>query len=70
MDELSLKNVLVLEGADKDLASTIVSNTKGKDQAVVVFDSMQSVDKEALAQGASYLGIMEKNLQALKTALN
>ena len=70
VDELGLKNVLVLEGADKDLANTIVSNTQAKDQAVVVFDSMQSVDKAALQQGASYLGIMEKNLQAFKTALS
>ncbi len=70
VDELGLKNVLVLEGADKALADTIVGNTKGKDQAVVAFDSMQSVDKNALAQGVSYLGIMEKNLQALKAALN
>ncbi|MGI6695502.1 MAG: metal ABC transporter substrate-binding protein [Christensenellales bacterium] len=70
VDELGLKNVLVLEGADKTLASTIVNNTKAKDQAVVVFDSMQSVDQAALKRGVTYLSIMEHNLQALKTALN
>ncbi|MGI6688184.1 MAG: metal ABC transporter substrate-binding protein [Christensenellales bacterium] len=70
VDELGLKNVLVLEGADKTLASTIVNNTKAKDQAVVVFDSMQSVDQAALKRGVTYLSIMEYNLQALKTALN
>ena len=37
---------------------------------MIVFNSMQSVDQAALAQGASYLGIMKENLQALIAALN
>ena len=68
-DELSLSSVLVLEGADKTLASTIIANTQEKNQQVVVMDSMQSVDRFAIEKGASYLGIMESNLQALKNAL-
>ena len=59
----------MLEGADKTLASTIIANTQEKNQQVVVMDSMQSVDRFAIEKGASYLGIMESNLQALKNAL-
>lgn len=69
VDELALNHVLVLEGADKDLAGTVIANTAEKDQAVIVFDSMQSVDRAALNAGVTYLGIMEANLQALATAL-
>lgn len=70
VDELELKHVLVLEGADKALASTVIDNTETKGQTMIVFNSMQSVDQAALAQGASYLGIMKENLQALIAALN
>lgn len=69
VDELALNHVLVLEGADKDQASTVIANTTDKDQAVIVFDSMQSVDRAALNEGVTYLGIMEANLQALAAAL-
>ncbi|MDD4080502.1 MAG: metal ABC transporter substrate-binding protein [Eubacteriales bacterium] len=68
-DELGLKNVLVLEGGDKDLARTIVSSTREAGQDILAMDSMQSVNRQAIEAGASYLGLMESNLRALEEAL-
>lgn len=70
VDELSLKHVLVIEGADKKIAETIISSTRSKDQNVIVMDSIQSVTRADVEKGVTYLEIMEKNLEALKKALN
>lgn len=69
VDELGLSTVLTLEKSDGKIAKTIVENTKTKDQQIVTMDSMQSVTAEQVADGVSYLSVMEKNLDALKTAL-
>lgn len=69
VDELGLSTVLILEKSDGKIAKTIVENTKTKDQQIITMDSMQSVTAEQLAEGRSYLSIMEKNLDALKAAL-
>ena len=69
MDELKLKSVMVLEGADKHLAGTVVGSTQAKNQGVLALDSMQSVDQEAIEAGASFLGIMQNNLMVLRDAL-
>ncbi len=69
-DELELPAVLTTEGNNHRIAETIVSCTKTGDQKILALDSMQSVDRERIEEGASYLGIMESNLQVLKEALN
>lgn len=69
MDELKLKSVMVLEGADKHLAGTVVGSTQAKNQGVLALDSMQSVDQKAIEAGASFLGIMQNNLMVLRDAL-
>ncbi|MDO5136208.1 MAG: metal ABC transporter substrate-binding protein [Eubacteriales bacterium] len=66
MDELDLRCVFTLENSDQRIASTIVENTKKKDQKLLVMDSMQS---ETAEDEETYLSIMEKNLEALKEAL-
>ena len=69
LDELGLPAVLQIESADGSIARTVVENTKGKDQQILTLDSMQSTTAQDVAAGASYLAIMEKNLDVLKTAL-
>ena len=69
VDELGLKNVMTIEGADKNIAETIVSNTASKDQKILSLDSMQSVTNKDIEAGATYLSIMENNLTVLKEAL-
>jgi len=70
LDELKLKSVLTIEGTEQNIAQAIIQNTADKDQTVLSLDSMQSVDADDIAQGLSYLGVMESNLQVLKDALN
>ncbi len=69
MDELNLPCVLTIQGSTHKIAQTVVNNTTTKDQKILLMDSMQSTTWEDVKNGASYLSIMEKNLEALKTAL-
>lgn len=69
IDELGLSNVLTIEGKNHKIANTVVDNTKNKDQKVLTMDSMQSTTSKDVKDGATYLGIMEKNLEVLKEAL-
>lgn len=69
VDDLELPCVLTIEGAQHRIAETIVQNTAGKNQKVLTMDSMQSTTSKAVANGATYLSVMEKNLSVLKEAL-
>lgn len=69
VDELGISKVLVLENSDQKIAETIIQNTKEKNQEIVVMDSMQGVTAEDIANGATYLESMEKNLAALGQAV-
>ena len=69
MDELGLPAVLTIEGANHKIAETVVRNTQNGGQKILSLDSMQSVTAKDVKDGASYLAIMEKNLEVLKEAL-
>ncbi len=69
VDELGLKAILQIESADGKIAKTIKDTTKTKNQMILVMNSMQSATSADVKQGASYLSIMEKNLEVLKDAL-
>ena len=67
VDELKLPYVLTIDGTKHKIAETVISNTKSKNQKILVLDSMQST---TLNNNTSYLAIMQKNLETLKTVLN
>ena len=69
VDDLGLPCVLTIEGAQHRIAETIVQNTAGKKQKVLTMDSMQSTTSKDVANGTTYLSVMEKNLSVLKEAL-
>ena len=69
LDELGLPCVLTIEGAKHRIAETIVENTTAKNQKVLSVDSMQSTTSKDVAQGTTYLSVMEKNLDVLTDAL-
>ncbi len=69
VDELSLHTVITLEGSDQKIANTIIQNTETKDQQILTMNSMQSTTSKDVQEGASYLAIMEGNLEILKEAL-
>ena len=52
------------------IAQTVIENTKAKDQKILQLNSMQSITSEEIADGATYLSVMEDNLGILKKALN
>ena len=68
-DELKLNNLMVIENSDQKIAKKIIETTESKDQKIVEMNSMQSVTADQIADGATYLGIMEANLKALVAAL-
>ena len=67
--EHKLSSVLVLENSDKKVADAIIANTDTKDQKILVINSLQSVTKEEIDQGRTYISTMEENLEILKQAL-
>lgn len=68
-DELKLNNLMVIENSDQKIAKKIIETTKAKDQKIVEMNSMQSITNDDIANGATYLSIMENNLKALTEAL-
>ena len=69
-DELHLPAVLTIEGANHQIAQTVISNTASKDQKLLTLDSMQGITAQDVRDGATYLAVMEENLAVLKEALN
>ena len=70
VDELKLPCVLTIEGKNHKIAETIVENTAEKNQKILTMDSMQSTTSEDVANGTTYLSVMEQNLSVLKEALD
>ncbi len=62
-----VKFILTIEGGDKSLAEAVAGECGC---TVRSLDSMQSVKRSDIEGGATYLEIMEKNLEVLKEVLN
>ena len=69
IDELSLPVILTTDSPVPRLAETIAANAQRRGVAILKLDSMQSVTRPDVESGASYLGVMESNLEILKEAL-
>lgn len=69
VDELGLTCVLTIEGTKHNIAETIISNTKSKNQQVLTINSLQSITSNDVKNGTTYLSVMEQNLEVLKDAL-
>ncbi|MBQ4378380.1 MAG: zinc ABC transporter substrate-binding protein [Treponema sp.] len=70
VNELNLQRVCQIESGNGKIAKTVISNSKNRKAKIVTFDSLQSTTKEQIKKGTTYLNAMEKNLDALKEALN
>ena len=70
IDAHSLPYVLTLESSNGDLARTAISESRDKNATVLAIDSMQSIGKRDIESGLSYIGVMENNLDVIKTALS
>ena len=69
VDELGIPAVLTIEKSDGKIAKTIIKNTKAKNQKILTLDSMQSTTSNDIKKGVTYLSIMTKNADVLKSAL-
>ena len=69
VDELKLPAVVVLENRHHKIAETVVKTAKSKGVKIIAVDSLQSSTSRDAAKGKTYLGAMEKNLAAVRTAL-
>ena len=69
VDELKLPAVVVLENRHHKIAETVVKTAKSKGVRILAVDSLQSSTSRDAAKGKTYLGAMEKNLSAIRTAL-
>ena len=66
IDGLNAPKVYVLEKSDGKIAKTVISNTKGKNAAIVALDSMQSTNTDDIKNGKTYISTMKKNLECLR----
>lgn len=65
--ELKLDDIIVLEGSDRKIASTVAAETGAR---IVMLDSCQSVTKKDVADGKTYISVMEENLKVITEALS
>lgn len=70
MDELDLDTVFIIENSDDSIAKSIISSSKNKNAKIQKLNSIQSVTSDDISRGASYISIMNDNLDTLKKVLN
>ena len=69
LSELKLPAVMTIDKSDKKIAKTVVETSDQKDTPILEMNSMQSVTEKDVLDGATYLGIMESNLEVLTKAI-
>ena len=69
LNELDLRAVLTIETGDGYLAKTIAEASGRTDVQILQLNSMQAVTAAELSAGASYLDIMQSDLDTLRQAL-
>ncbi len=69
MDEEKLSCIFAIDGSTQQVAKAILGASKDASRPILVLDSMQTVNRDMIDKGVSYLGIMENNLLVLKQAL-
>ena len=68
LNELNCDTVFTLENSDHSIAETII-RTSGRDASIAELNSLQSVSAQEIADGASYLSLMQKNCDVLAKVL-
>ncbi len=67
--ELKPDSIFVTESSDKKLARTVIDGADLPETKITVLNSMQAVTLEQTENGASYIKIMQENLQKISSAL-
>ena len=69
VNELDCNTLFTLENSDKSIANTIIS-TSGRNIGITELNSLQSVSRDDIKNGATYISLMQKNYDVLKKVLN
>ncbi len=69
VNELDLPAVLTIERPVQKIAETVAAASDHKDAKILTMDSLQSTTAQQIADGVTYLSVMETNLDVLKDAL-
>ncbi len=67
--ELKPDSIFVTESSDKKLAQTVIAGAELPETKITVLNSMQAVTLEQAENGASYIKIMQENLEKISSAL-
>ena len=65
INELDCNTVFTLENSNKDIANAVINNSGKKGVQTAELNSLQSVSKDDISGGASYLSLMQKNYDVL-----
>lgn len=69
-DEVKTDCLITADGSDKKLARIVASCMEKKDIKILTLDSMQTISKNDIQNGKTYLSVMKNNLKTLSEALN
>lgn len=68
VDELGIKTIFTMEGGNTAIAESVRDSTQQKNQQIRTLNSLQSVTAADIANGATYLSLMQENMTTLKEA--
>ena len=66
MDELGTDTIYTIENSDSKIAKAVQDASESKPQNTAVLNSVQSVSKEDIENGVTYLSLMQQNYDVLK----
>lgn len=71
LDELRTGVVFTIENSDQKIAKAVIeSSTDSKNASIASLDSLQSVNRERVDGGATYLSLMKENYETLKANIS
>lgn len=69
LNELDSDYVLNVDRTNHDIAQSVISNSKNKNQEILYMSAMENVTEGDVNDGLTYISVMEKNLETLLVAL-
>ncbi len=69
VDSCGVCGVFTIDGSNSSIAESVLSNTKNGSGEIYTLNSMQSVSREDIDNGCTYISIMEDNLAEIRGAM-
>ena len=68
--EEALENAVVIDDSDHRIADTVIAGSNNPDCGICTLQSLQAVSRKQIADGITYLDMMNDNLAVFRTVLN